>query len=147
MEPLFEALREGANAGGRDPSQIDVAAYVPALVGPRAERLMAQQLAHYVGGMGTFYAEYMDRLGYGSAVASIRSRWEAGDRPGAVRAVPEELLDAATLGATLSQAMKRLAEYRATGIGLPIVAVPHGATRAEVEETLRSLAPSAQGAT
>jgi hypothetical protein len=91
--------------------------------------------------MGTFYARYMTELGFGGTVAEIRSRWESGDRAGAVRAVPDALLDAATLGSDAGTARDRLAAYRSEGIRLPIVTLPHGATPEEAEETVAALAP------
>jgi hypothetical protein len=117
-----------------------VAAYIPALSGPRAERLLAQQLAYYVGGMGTFYAEYMSRLGYADAVQEIRRLWAEGNRPAAVRAVPSSLLDAAVLNAPAS-GRSRLAAFRSEGIRLPILTIPHGAKSEEVLATLRAFAP------
>jgi alkanesulfonate monooxygenase SsuD/methylene tetrahydromethanopterin reductase-like flavin-dependent oxidoreductase (luciferase family) len=140
MASLLETLRRGAAEAGRDPQAIDVAAYIPALSGPRAERLLAQQLAYYVGGMGTFYAEYMSRLGYADAVQEIRRLWAEGNRPAAVRAVPSSLLDAAVLNAPAS-GRSRLAAFRSEGIRLPILTIPHGAKSEEVLATLRAFAP------
>lgn len=141
MSKLLECLDQGAVEAGRGRQSIDVAAYLPFLVGPRAERLLAQQLAYYIGGMGTFYARYMARLGFGQSVAEIRRLWEAGDRPAAVRAVPAGLLDSVTLGSDPLAARERLAAYRQEGIRLPIVTIPNGATSEEVGATLAALAP------
>lgn len=141
MSGAFSLLHEGAQAAGRDVRSIDVAAYIPCVLSPRADRLLAQQLAYYVGGMGNFYAEYMSRLGFGVAVADIRQKWLDGDRASAVRAVPDTLLDVATLGVDRETAATRLREYRSQGIDLPIVTLPAGATPEEAAATIAALAP------
>jgi alkanesulfonate monooxygenase SsuD/methylene tetrahydromethanopterin reductase-like flavin-dependent oxidoreductase (luciferase family) len=141
LSGLLSLLGEGAEAHGRDVRSVDVAAYLPCLVGPRAERLLAQQLAYYIGGMGNFYADYLARLGFDVSVAEIKRLWREGDRTAAVRAVPDALLDAATLGTSPSTITGRLREYRAEGIRLPIVTMPAGATAEEVGATVGALAP------
>jgi alkanesulfonate monooxygenase SsuD/methylene tetrahydromethanopterin reductase-like flavin-dependent oxidoreductase (luciferase family) len=142
MCPLFDVLHGAAEDAGRDQEAIDVAAYIPCLLGQRGERLLAQQLAHYIGGMGSFYAEYITRLGFGETVATIRRLWEIGDRPAAVRAVPSALLDLATLSSDEGSARARLAAFRLDGVRLPIVTIPHGATAEEAAATIRALAPA-----
>ncbi len=142
MSGLFDLLREGAEEAGRDRSAIDVAAYIPCLISPRGERLLAQQLAYYIGGMGSYYAAHMVRLGFDTAVAGIRKRWQEGDRIAAVRAVPDALLDSSTLGTTPESARERLDQYRREGIRLPILTLPAGATPQEVGATVGALAPA-----
>jgi alkanesulfonate monooxygenase SsuD/methylene tetrahydromethanopterin reductase-like flavin-dependent oxidoreductase (luciferase family) len=142
MEELFGLLRRGAEGAGRDGRSVDVAAYIPVLIGSRAERLLAQQLAHYIGGMGTYYARYMTRLGFGGAVAEIRSLWAEGNRAGAARSVPDTLLEVATLGSDPARARERLHEYRTQGVRLPILTLPHGTTPEEAAATIGALAPA-----
>lgn len=141
MNALRSELEVGAREAGRDPADIPVAAYLPYLVGDRAERLLRQQLAYYLGGMGTYYAEFVTRLGMGSQVAAVTERWQAGDRVGAVKAVAPRLVELCTLGAEPGQARVRLDQYRQEGVRTPILALPSGCTRAEAEQTLLSLAP------
>jgi F420-dependent oxidoreductase-like protein len=141
MAESFDSLRSGAEEAGRDPNAIDVAAYIPCLIGPRGERLLAQQLAYYIGGMGTFYASFMTRMGFASAVSEIRRLWEAGDRAAAVRAVPDALLECTTLGSDPATAKDRIRAYRAEGIRLPIVTLPNGATPDEAARTIDALGP------
>lgn len=141
MAGLLDVLSSGAEEAGRNRDSIDVAAYIPCVIGGRGERLLAQQLAYYIGGMGNFYAAYMARLGFGPAVEEIRLLWLNRDRPAAVRAVPVSLLESATLGTTASSARERLRLYRSEGVGLPIVTLPAGATPEEVAATVSALAP------
>jgi hypothetical protein len=107
----------------------------------RAERLLRQQIAYYVGGMGTFYYTFVTELGFGDEARAIRERWEAGNRVGAVNAVSERLLDLCTLGPDAESARQKLDDYHAEGVGLPILSLPHGCIADEAKETLEALAP------
>lgn len=141
LGPLRAQLEEGAAAAGRHAAAIDVAAYVPALVGRRAERLLRQQIAYYVGGMGRFYYTFVSELGFGAEARTIRDNWEADNRIGAVNAVSDRLLDLCTLGSDGEGSRRKVDDYHAEGVDLPILALPHGCTVAEAKETIETLAP------
>ncbi|MBM3658420.1 MAG: LLM class F420-dependent oxidoreductase [Actinobacteria bacterium] len=57
--------------------------------------------AMYVGGMGSathnYHREAMARRGFPEAAAQIHERWMAGDKEGAVAAVPDEYIEQGTL--------------------------------------------------
>lgn len=141
LGPLLGELRQGASSAGRDPAALEVAAYLPAMVGTRADVLLAQQVARYVGGMGTFYAEFMHRAGFGPEADAIREKWQSGDRRAAVDVVGDALLEFCTLGFDPATARLRLEQYRQQGVTLPIVSIPDGATAEEVADTLTGLTP------
>lgn len=143
MNALLEDLQAGARRAGKNAGTIDVAAYVPVLIGPSAERLLRQQLAYYVGAMGTFYARFVGRLGFEQEVSEIRGKWQSGDRIGAVRAVPDELLATTTLGSDPETARRRIRQYRGEGVALPILALPDGCTSDQAAATLHALSPDA----
>jgi F420-dependent oxidoreductase-like protein len=142
MAPLFEQLHAGAEAAGRNPESIEVAAYIPAAIGDEGERRLRQVLAYYVGGMGTYYLDFVRRLGLSDAANQIREAWERGDRVAAASAVTPEMLDLCTLGTNPSAARERLSQYRAEGVSLPVLSLTHSSGRAELERTIRELAPS-----
>lgn len=141
LDGLIAELRRGEGAAGRSPGSVEVAAYLPALVGSRGSRLLCQQLAYYVGGMGTFYAGFLRARGFGEETEAIRGRWQAGDRVGAVELVGPDLLASATLGDDPEVGRGRLNQARAQGVSLPIVAVPHGSRPDEVAATLQAFRP------
>jgi F420-dependent oxidoreductase-like protein len=141
MGPLLQVLAEGAAVSGRVVGDLDVAAFMPGLLGERGEQLLRSQMAYYVGGMGTFYAELMNRSGFEADVQRVRKLWSAGDRRAAIEAVSQPMVDLCTLGHTVEHARERLARLREEGIRLPIVAFPHGSTEAEITRTLEQLAP------
>lgn len=142
MQPLFSDLKGGAVDAGRDMRSIDVAAYIPAACGPRAELLLRQQIAYYVGGMGTFYAEMLSRLGFESDVRQIRDAWEIGDRSRSIRSVSEAVLDACTIAGAGPGTIRRLDEFRRDGISLPILALPHGTRFEEAADLIQGLSPA-----
>jgi len=141
MTELFDEFRGAALAAGRDPRWLDIAAYVPALVGNRGDQLLRQQLAYYIGGMGAFYADFVTGGGFAEEATAIRGAWEAGNRREAVNLVSDRLLETCTLGSDPAVARHRLAEYRREGIKLPVIAFPHGSSMEEIMTTLEALAP------
>jgi F420-dependent oxidoreductase-like protein len=136
---LRRQLQEGAESAGRRAEDIDVAAYIPVLVGQQGDRFLRQQLAYYVGSMGTYYAEFVTQAGFGDEVRAIRERWQAGDRPGAVRAVGDDMLATCTLGSDPGEARRRIDVYRAGGVNLPILSFPHGSGSEAVADTIEAL--------
>jgi F420-dependent oxidoreductase-like protein len=142
MEAAFAELRAGAVAASRPSHAIDVGAYIPALVGPRAKLLLRQQLAYYIGGMGTFYADMFRRMGKEEDVTRIATWWHAGNRVAAADAVSDALLDLCTLNGEVSDVRKGIEIFREQGISLPIVSLPHGTTLEEAAATIEALAPN-----
>lgn len=136
----ISAFHRLAVLAGRHPSTLDVAAYVPALLGDRGPRLLRRHLAYYVGGMGTFYRDALRRRGLAEPVDRIHTLWQTGDHRGAVAAVSDALLAQCTLGSDLDNAASRLHDLRAAGVNLPILTFPHGATAGEISGTIRALA-------
>lgn len=103
LDTVFgDALEHGfARAGGRVVgADFDIAPIVSVVVGDDVDacRLrVKQRIALYVGGMGSksmnFSNNMIRRFGYGEAADEVQRRFLAGDRSGAVEAVPDELID------------------------------------------------------
>jgi F420-dependent oxidoreductase-like protein len=144
LKSMFDELASGAASTARDVARIDVASYVPAAVGPRAELLIRQQLAYYVGGMGTFYAETMERAGFGGEVKRVREAWQRGDRTTAVNAISASLLEACAASGSAVDMRDRLKAFRAEGVALPILMLPHGTSSDEAAALVEALAPNRQ---
>jgi len=141
MATLFDEFRGAAVTAGRKPSSLDIAAYVPVLIGSRGDQLLRRQLAHYIGGMGSFYADFVTSAGFAEEAVAIRVAWEAGNRREAENLVSDRLLEICTAGSEPAVARRRLAEYRREGIALPVIGFPHGSSMAEIMATLQALAP------
>jgi F420-dependent oxidoreductase-like protein len=104
FEEVFgEPLRNGfAAAGdGKGPgSAFDIAPIVSVVVGDDVDACRApvrEKIALYIGGMGASKKNFSNllirRFGYEEAAEEIQARFLAGDRDGAVLAVPDELID------------------------------------------------------
>jgi F420-dependent oxidoreductase-like protein len=146
---LMEPLRRGLEKAGRDLGDLDVAAAVPVGLADdlgAARDAVRPWLAFYVGAMGAkdknFYVELADRSGHGDAARAVQARWLAGDRPGAVGALTDELVDAMALACTPAQLESRLAAYADAGV-TTFVGVPCGPDKPAI---VRALAAATVGA-
>jgi F420-dependent oxidoreductase-like protein len=107
LEDAFgEALENGfAKSGGKTVGvDFDIAPVVSVVVGDDVDacRLrVKQRMALYIGGMGSKSMNFSNRLirrfGYEEAAEDVQNRFLAGDREGAVEAVPDELVDEVAL--------------------------------------------------
>ncbi|GIU83855.1 MAG: LLM class F420-dependent oxidoreductase [Acidimicrobiales bacterium] len=89
------------------------------------------------------YAESFSRAGFATAVRQIRERHAAGDRDGAIAAVPDEMVDSIDIVGDDATVARALADYRHAGVEVPVVMpLPWGDDRRKViEKTLRAVAP------
>jgi probable F420-dependent oxidoreductase len=87
------------------------------------------------------YAAFHDWLGRGPLLAGMRERWAAGDRKGALDAIPDEVVDDLLVWGTPERCRARIADYVSNGVTTPCLAVlPFGL---DLREAIRSLAPTA----
>jgi F420-dependent oxidoreductase-like protein len=138
-----ELLGEGAARAGRSLDQIEIAPTVWFHISDdldTARNLMRPGLALYVGGMGArsqnFYATLMERYGFAEAAAEVQRLYLAGDREGACRALPDELIDMVSLCGPRAVVAERLAAFRDAGVGTLIagpVAFDAGQHAAQLE--------------
>ena len=102
-------------------------------------------LALYIGGMGAkgrnFYHTLATRYGYGPQADRIQELYLAGDKQGAAKVVPDELVRDVSLIGTPSFVKERVAAYREAGVTTLNVTPLAGtaAERVKLIETLRSL--------
>jgi F420-dependent oxidoreductase-like protein len=144
-ERLAESLRHvrsGRRQAGRDLDGFEVLPSIPIATGEDA-RAAAEQLRGYFAtfvGLGSrdrsIYHRLVTGLGFGAAADEIRARYRAGDRAGAARAVPFELMDATSLLGPPERIAARMAEYARAGVTTLGLTCP-AATPAEQMETLR----------
>ena len=134
----------------RDPALGNLDVYAgPALaigenVGPLLE-FVKPHLALYIGGMGAkgknFYHTLATSYGYGAAADRIQELYLSGDKDGAAKTVPDELVRDVSLIGTRGFVKERVAAFRDAGVTalnvVPIAATP--ADRIKLIETLREL--------
>ena len=90
-----------------------------------AELPVREHLAFYVGGMGArrrnFHRELMARLGWEKESQEVQERFLAGDREGAVAAVPLEMADEISLVGPPARIRDRLQAFRNSPITMLLV--------------------------
>ena len=143
-----EALAAGQ--AKRDPAlgELDVYAGPVLAIGENVEPLrefVKPNLALYIGGMGAkgknFYHTLATRYGYGAAADRIQELYLAGDKDGAAKVVPDELVRDISLIGTRGFVKERLAAFREAGAtALNVVPIAEtAADRIKLIETLRAL--------
>ncbi len=106
---------------------VDIAPYLItcASTSIKAKQLVSKHIAYYIGGMGTFYYEFVKNLGYAEEAEKIRSAWQNKDRDLAAKCVSEPMMnDIAVLG-TQESIKARYEEIYEAKISLPIVMLPY----------------------
>jgi F420-dependent oxidoreductase-like protein len=134
--PLFFHPERAARAWGdalaagraaRDPvlGELDIQVTMPLLVGDGdavdgALAAYRERIALYVGGMGArgtnFYADLVSRYGFGDDAAVVQDRYLAGDKAGAARALPDDLVRGTSLIGAEASVNDRLASLAAAGV-------------------------------
>lgn len=139
-----------AGRAKRDPAlgELDVYAGPVLAIGDNVESLrefVKPHLALYIGGMGAkgknFYHMLATRYGYGAEADRIQQLYLAGDKDGAAKVVPDELVRDVNLIGTPGFVRDRLAAFRESG-GTTLNVAPIAETAAErvkLIDTLRQL--------
>ncbi|WP_436928392.1 TIGR04024 family LLM class F420-dependent oxidoreductase [Halosimplex halobium] len=138
-------LKRGAKLGDRDPDELRVTLSLPCIAlddRERARRLARNHLAFYVGAMGTFYREALERQGYDEEAVEIASEWANGNQEAALAAISDELLDDLGIAGTPEECREHYAAWEAIdGVDAVSVSFPRGAEPDEISATMRALAP------
>ena len=138
-----ETLMAGAKKAGKTRAGLTVA---PALVmqitdaGTDEQIRMAARgpIAFYVGRMGTYYYEMLERHGFEAEVAKIKEGWAARDPKAAAAGVSDRMLDQTAVVGPLDRCVEELNERRALGVDLPLIGMP-GRDPAEMGKILEKL--------
>jgi len=88
------------------------------------------QTARYIGRRAVaayltvpVYAAFHEWLGRGEIIAPMLAAWNSGDRKGALAAIPDELVDELVVHGALEHCRERVAQYHATGLDTPVIAI------------------------
>ena len=85
------------------------------------------------------YAAFHRWLGRGPALEAMWTAWEAGDRKGALAAIPDEVVDALAVHGSFDECRAHVGRYVANGVDIPVMAViPIGVS---LEDAVAGLAP------
>lgn len=87
------------------------------------------------------YAAFHQWLGRGEIIEPMLTAWNAGDRKGALAAIPDALVDELVIHGSAEQCRERVAEYHAAGLDTPVIAVTP-VPGIDLAETIGKLAPA-----
>jgi probable F420-dependent oxidoreductase len=144
-----DVVREAARQAGRDPDAIEMSARIfvnldP--VGPDSEQGMRRHIAAYLN--VPVYRAFQEWLGRAGMLEPMWNAWAAGDRRGAVAAIPDRLVDDLMLRGSAASMRERIARY--LDAGLDTVFLQFSLTepdpakkRARTIQAMRDLAPNA----
>jgi coenzyme F420-dependent oxidoreductase len=138
-------FERGGELGDRERSDQRVTLALPCIAlddRERARELARNHLAFYVGGMGTFYREALERQGYEDEAKTIAAEWANRNKEAAMDAISDELLDEIGAAGTPEEVRERVSEFeRIDGVDAINVSFPRAAEPAEIEATIDALAP------
>ncbi len=141
----LEDFDRGSKLGNRDRSGQRVSLSVPCCVlddEAEAKRLLKQHVAFYIGGMGSYYRDNLIRQGHEKAATEVYDRWQDGDTGGAIAALSDDILERLAVWGTPETARERFEQYTAIdGVAAVSVSFPRAANVAQIESTMRALAP------
>ncbi|GAA3252072.1 LLM class F420-dependent oxidoreductase [Nonomuraea helvata] len=88
------------------------------------------------------YAAFHDWLGRGEVLRPMHEAWRAGDRQAALKAIPDEVVDALIVHGDAATCRARIRQYVDSGLDTPVLApIPGG--EVSIEQAVRELAPKA----
>jgi 5,10-methylenetetrahydromethanopterin reductase len=142
LRATVEHLSAGAARAGRSVKEIEIASLLPASVArdrKTAYDRVRPVLAFYVGYFPR-YQRVAREAGFGAAVDTIAEASKRGDAERTLAAVPDEMVAQLTASGTPADLRARIADYRRSGMALPILmpAVSGPDSMAGVVETLRA---------
>ncbi|MBI5284834.1 MAG: LLM class flavin-dependent oxidoreductase [Chloroflexi bacterium] len=136
-------IMEGAKKAGKTRADITVAPSIVMQIteGGTEEQIRMQArapIAFYVGRMGTYYYEMLERQGFEAEVAKIKEGWAARDPKAAAAGVSDRMLDQTAIVGPLERCKEELDARRQLGIDLPLIGMP-GRDAAEMGRILEKL--------
>jgi probable F420-dependent oxidoreductase len=87
------------------------------------------------------YAAFHQWLGRAEIIEPMLTAWNSGDRKGALAAIPDELVDELVIHGPLEYCRERVAEYHATGLDTPVIAITP-TPGLDLPEAISKLAPA-----
>lgn len=120
---FLDPLKRGAEKAGRTLADIDIQIGVGFELGENVEEMIEARkpgMAFTLGGMGSaktnFYNDAFKRAGFVDAAEEVQALWVKGDKPAAIRAVPDEMILKTNLIGTADMIRERLDAYKQAGV-------------------------------
>lgn len=122
-EAWGEHIEKGLAAGGRTREDFEISPSVQVAIDgdlEAARNTVRMGLVLYLGGMGSkktnFYVNLAHRFGFGDVADEVQTLFQSGDKEGAFKALPDELVNAVSLIGTEAEVAERLDRFRANDI-------------------------------
>ena len=140
-------IRTGADRAGRSMAEIDLQVGVTIEIEDDVDAVIERhrpRLAFTLGAMGSaetnFYNAAYSRAGWAEVARDVQAKWVAGDREGAVRAVPDELVLSSALIGSEDMVLDRIRAHAAAGITTLRLSPTGRDLRAQIANLERSIA-------
>lgn len=140
----IEWIKKGAEAAGRDPSEITCAPFTTVIpMGSAAGMKQAKDIiSFYIGGMGDYYKQLLTGFGYGDECEEIDRLYKNKEtRKQAAGAVPDHMVESMMVTGDPQFCIEELRRRRELGIDLPILNLPVKMPWPMVEMFIKGLAP------
>ncbi len=144
-----KVVREAAKEAGRDPAAVEITARLMVQVDPPSPEADLYARRHINGYLNVpVYRAFHEWLGRGEALKPMWDAWEAGDRRGAVAAIPKRVVDDLILRGTMRDIREHVKRYMEAGVDtafLHLLTAETDAARKQqvLLEATRELSPSA----
>jgi alkanesulfonate monooxygenase SsuD/methylene tetrahydromethanopterin reductase-like flavin-dependent oxidoreductase (luciferase family) len=113
-------VKVGAARAGRAPADVDVTVGFPSVLtrDDSGVELAKGQVMMFATALDSApaYADSIAAAGYGDVAEEVRARVSAGDLPGAVASLPDEMADALTISGSPERVRSRIEAYREAGL-------------------------------
>lgn len=140
-----EHVAAGARRAGRTPAEVDIVSLLSCSVSENRREAIdrVRPAAAFYAGFFPRYNRLMAESGFPKAAKAIRQAWLKGDREGAARLVPDDLVQALSIVGTAADSRQRLEAYRESGIQLPVIFPVGGGPdgKEKVIKAIRACAP------
>jgi len=131
---------------GKDPESYPIVCRISVCptTDPRAREQFRRAVTAYLN--VPVYRRFHQWLGRGDALAEMNAKWDAGDRRGALAAVPERAIDELAVLGPPERCREHIRQYVASGVTVPVLNFmsleTNPAARAEESRAyLKALAP------
>lgn len=121
VQQVAAVVRDEAHKVGKDPATYPIVCRITVCPtpDPRAREQFRRAVTAYLN--VPVYRRFHQWLGRGDALAEMNTRWDAGDRRGALAAVPERALDDLAVLGTPERCHETLQRYVVNGVTVPVL--------------------------
>ena len=121
VKKIVAVVRDEATKAGKDPDAIQVMCRINICPtpDPRAREAYKRAITAYLN--VPVYRRYHAWLGRGEALRPMQERWDAGDRRGALAAVPDAVVDEVGVFGTPEECRAHVARFVGHGVTIPVM--------------------------